>query len=100
MPRISAYLKSSHTLPEQLGWAHELIFFTCRLWPEGSALVAVLVGVAIIIFVEMYTRIKEQQLGQSVSEAQPHRSACHRVIPESSTAGFPYGAGRREHRGT
>ena len=41
-----------------------LIFFSRRLWPEGVALVGV--GGAIIVFVEVYTRLKERRMGRGV----------------------------------
>ena len=55
LKRLASLIALQHIL---LG----LILFARRLWPEGSVLVAI--GVAIIIFVEVYTRIKEWQPGQ------------------------------------
>lgn len=80
-----------------------LILLTRRIWPEGSALIVV--GVVIIIFVKVYTRIKERQPGRGAlspvalhalesfrKAAQPDRPT---VLDEESTSLVSSGRGTR-----
>jgi hypothetical protein len=80
-----------------------LILLTRRIWPEGSALIAV--GIVIIIFVKVYTHIKERQPGRGAlspvalhalesfrKAAQPDRPA---VLDEESTSLVSSGRGAR-----
>lgn len=80
-----------------------LILLTRKIWPEGSALIAV--GVVIIIFVSLYTRIKERQPGRGAlspvalhalesfrKAAQPGRPT---LLDEESTSVVSSGRGAR-----
>jgi calcium permeable stress-gated cation channel len=80
-----------------------LILLTRRLWPEGFALLTV--GFAIIIVVELYTRVKERQPGRGAlspvalhaiesfrKAAQPDRPT---VLDEESTSIVSSGRGER-----
>jgi hypothetical protein len=80
-----------------------LILLTRQLWPEGSALLTI--GFVIIIFIEVYTRIKERQPGRGAlspvalhaletfrKSAQPDRPT---VLDEESTSIVSSGRGAR-----